>query len=142
MLQAAGLYREANDLARWRECKARALDYDEKWLEAGVAYAEAGFLDDARRCLWRSERPGWLKLRELSGEHPELLSQIELQWARAILDKPSAQLAGEVLERLRDRMKQDPKFALAICTRVELAAGSGHPAAATFARRGFAASLL
>lgn len=116
MMQAAGLYREANDLARWRECRSRALDYEEKWLEAGVAYAEAGFLDDARRCLWRAERPGWLKLRELSGEHPELLSHIELHWARAILEKPSGQLAGEVLERLRDRMKQDSTFALASCT--------------------------
>lgn len=117
MMQAAFAYRELEDVARWRECRARALEYDEKHFEAGVAYAEAGLLDDARPMLWHAERPGWLKLMELAGKHPDLLSHLELHWARAILGNRLTQsTVRDVLVRLRDRMRHDPAFAQASCS--------------------------
>lgn len=113
MMQAASAYRESGDLAKWRECRARALDFEERALESGTAYAEAGLLDDARRCLWRAERPGWLKLMELTNDHPELLASIELQWAKAIQSKPDVRTATDVLERFLQRTENDPRFAQA-----------------------------
>lgn len=116
MMQAAGLFKEAGDTAMWRECRARALDFGENWFEAGVAYVEAGYLDEARRCLWRGDRNGWLKLREIAAQHPELLSHLELQFAKAILDKADAAGTGGALTRLIERIQQDAAFALASCT--------------------------
>lgn len=113
MQQAASAYRDAGDLAKWRECRARALDYDEKALEAGVAYAEAGLLDEARHCLWRAERPGWLRLLELAATHPELLSHIEVKWATALQNKADVRAATEVLERFLQRTRNDDNFAQA-----------------------------
>ncbi len=111
MIQAANAYREAGDAAKWRECRAWALDYDEKSLDAGTAFAEAGLFEEARRCLWRAERVGWLKLLELTGDHPELLSHLEVQWAKAVQGKPDVRTAMAVLERFVQRLENDSKFA-------------------------------
>lgn len=113
MMQAASAYRESDDIAKWRECRARALDFEDKALESGTAYAEAGLLEDARRCLWRAERPGWLKLIELTNDHPELLASIEVQWAKAIQSKPDVRTATDVIERFLQRTDNDPRFAQA-----------------------------
>lgn len=113
LIQAANAYREAGDTAKWRECRARGLDYDEKALDAGTAFAEAGLFEDARRCLWRAERVGWLKLLELTGDHPELLSHLEVQWAKAVEGKADVRTAVEVLDRFVQRLENDAKFAQA-----------------------------
>lgn len=113
MMQAASAYRDGGDAAKWRECRAWALDYEGRALEAGGAFAEAGMLDDARRCLWRAEKPGWLKLLELANSHADLLSHIEVQWSSAIQRKPDVRTASDVLERFLQRATNDPKFAQA-----------------------------
>ena len=113
LIQAANAYREAGDTAKWRECRAWALDYDEKPLDAGTAFAEAGLFEEARRCLWRAERVGWLKLLELTGDHPELLSHLEVQWAKAVQGKADVRVAMEVLDRFAQRLENDAKFAQA-----------------------------
>ena len=113
LIQAANVYRESGDTAKWRECRAWALDYDEKALDAGTAFAEAGLFEEARRCLWRAERVGWLKLLELSGDNPELLSHLEVQWAKAVQSKADIRTAKEVLDRFAQRLENDAKFAQA-----------------------------
>lgn len=152
MMQAASLYREAGDLVRARICKALASDYDDRPFDAGVAYAEAGLLDDARRCLWRAERNGWLRLAELAREHPEQMGQIEVRWVKAILDKPDPLAAAEVLELLADRIDHDSGFAQrsgtdpawqqamdALLGRLVLHGSAGVPLPALMARRLLAA---
>lgn len=112
MQQAANAYREAGELPKWRECRAWALDYDGKALEAGTAFAEAGMLDEARRCLWRAERAGWLKLLELGGQDPRLLSTLEVRWAKVVeSSKPDPADALKVLKEFAGRLAQDTDFA-------------------------------
>jgi hypothetical protein len=113
LIQAANAYRESGDTAKWRECRAWALDYDEKALDAGTAFAEAGLFEEARRCLWRAERVGWLKLLELAGDNPELMSHLEVQWAKAAQSKADVKTAMEVLDRFAQRLENDAKFAQA-----------------------------
>jgi tetratricopeptide (TPR) repeat protein len=114
LMQAANAYRDAKDTRKTLECRALALDFDGRMLEAGNAYRDAGFIDDARRCLWRAGKGGWLRLLELVSDHPELLSDIELQWAKAICGRTDQQEAANVMKRFAERLENDADFAQAI----------------------------
>jgi hypothetical protein len=114
MMQAASTFRELGDGAKFRQCRALALDYDDKPFEAGSAFADAGMLEDAVRCLWRAERPGWLRLQELAREHPELLVRLEVRWATALRSKPDLAEAARLLDGLRARLAADAEFARSV----------------------------
>lgn len=81
--QAAQAYRSGGDMAKARECRARALEAEGQLFEAGEAFFEAGFATpDGVRCLWRSGRKGWLRLCEHFQLHPQIKNEIEFQWAK------------------------------------------------------------
>jgi len=114
MMQAASTFRELGDGAKFRKCRALALDYDDKPFEAGSAFAEAGMLDDAVRCLWRAERQGWLRLQELAREHPELLGRLEVRWSTAIRNKPDLAESARLLDGFRARLEADADLARSV----------------------------
>jgi hypothetical protein len=111
MYQATAAYRDAGDIARARECRAWALEYEGRALEAGAAFAEAGLLNEARRVLWRSERHGWRKLLEIARKFPQLVTELETRWAQAIQQPPDVRAAADVIEAFDQRLHSDPAFA-------------------------------
>lgn len=114
MYQATTAYRDAGDSARARECRAWALEYEGRALEAGAAFAEAGLLNEARRVLWRSERPGWLKLLEIAQQFPQLVTELETRWAKAIQQPPDVRAAADVIDAFDQRLHSDPAFARSV----------------------------
>ena len=78
--QAAQAYRSGNDMAKARECRARALEADGQLFDAGEAYFESGFaVPDGLRCLWHSGRKGWSRLCDHLQQNPQIQGQIEFQ---------------------------------------------------------------
>lgn len=114
LYQAATAYRDAGDSARARECRAWALEYEGRALEAGAAFAEAGLLSQARRVLWRSGRPGWLKLLEIAQQFPQLVTELETRWAKAIQQPPDLRAAADVIDAFDQRLRSDPAFARSV----------------------------
>ncbi len=110
MYQASSNYRDAGDSARARECRAWALEYEDRALEAGEAFGEAGLLNEARRVLWRAERPGWLKLLEIAQRHPQLVAELETRWAKTIQQPPDLKAAAEIIDAFDERLRIDSAF--------------------------------
>ncbi|MSR60354.1 MAG: hypothetical protein EXS05_22385 [Planctomycetaceae bacterium] len=109
--QAAQAYRSAGDLAKAKECKARALEAEKKMLEAGQAYFDAGFaIPDGVRCLWRAGTSGRAQLCENTTQFPEVLHELEFEWARTIRTNAAAPVVAEILNRFAVQLDQ-PAFA-------------------------------
>jgi tetratricopeptide (TPR) repeat protein len=109
---AATAYRSVGDLQRSRECRARALEADQKFLEAGQGYLEARMaVPQALRCLWRAGDKGWKVLRDATADFPQLTSEIEHRWAVGSSQSPNPVSAVQSLGALLQRLKLDKEFA-------------------------------
>lgn len=109
--QAAQAYRSGGDMAKARECRARALEADGQLFDAGEAYFESGFpVPDGLRCLWRSGRNGWTRLCELFQQHPQIQTEIEFQWAKTVTQNPRPDEIVDVIGRFARRL-DDNAFA-------------------------------
>lgn len=108
--QAAQAYKAGGDLNKSRECRARALDAEAKVLEAGEAFLEAGWVDDAIRCFWQAYPDGWGRIRELIADHPEKVDVHEVEWVLAA-NCPSAARLVPLLERVASKAREDREFA-------------------------------
>lgn len=103
--QAAQAYRNAGDQPKARECRARAFEADEKWLDAGRAFLEAGFArPDALRCLWRAGNPGWKELLTAAKDHPELSDELEHAWSLVLVHGREEFDALSLLSRFADHL--------------------------------------
>ena len=106
MKQAAQAYRGAGDPAKARECRARALEFDGAYLDAGKAFVEAGFrVPDGIRCLWRAGTDGRRTLATLPGHEPQVANEIEVRCSQLLLGRPSATAAIDFLQRLATRLE-------------------------------------
>jgi len=74
---AANRYRLAGFQGDANYCLAEALFVDEKFLDAGKAFADCGQHDRAMDAFWRAGRPGDKSLLELSAAKPELQTRLE-----------------------------------------------------------------
>lgn len=111
MRQAAQAYRMANDMPKYRECSARALEFEQRHLEAGQAFLEAGYvIPDAVRCLWTAGSLGWQQLVAAQKDHPVVIRELEFELARILSEPVKAQPTLALLNRLISRLS-DPVFA-------------------------------
>jgi tetratricopeptide (TPR) repeat protein len=110
--QAAQAYRSCNDMPKYRECRARALEAEGQLFEAGDAYFEAGFaVPEGVRGLWRAGKKGWVRLCEKAVDEPQIRREIEFEWARGITEKIGAVEVAKILSRYAKRFDDDPAFA-------------------------------
>jgi tetratricopeptide (TPR) repeat protein len=106
MKQAAQAYRGAQEIAKAKECAARAKEFDGELLEAGRAFVEAGrIVPDGVRCLWLAGEGGWQDLMQLPLRAPQAASEIEVQFAQLLWGKPTVASAIEFLKRLSLRLE-------------------------------------
>lgn len=103
--QAAQAYRSGSDLAKAKECRARAFDAEGQFLEAGTAFFDAGFVIDGVRCLWRAGVEGWTLLRDELGRHPQIQSELEYQLASRIVGRTDLKSLAEVLRIFAKRLE-------------------------------------
>ena len=108
--QAAQAYRNAGIHAKWQECKARALEAEGEWSNAGEAYFDAGFATDGVRCLWRAGRPGWSLLCRRLSQFPHIGNEIEFACARVMEGRHEPNTIADLLERIDNRLN-DQRFA-------------------------------
>ncbi|MBL0172014.1 MAG: hypothetical protein IPP90_15080, partial [Gemmatimonadaceae bacterium] len=109
--QAAQAYRAAGDVPKSRECRARALMAEGSLLEAGDAFVEAGFTTEGVHCLWRGGSAGWKRVTEVALKDPRLLADIEVLWARALVEGATEIRAAEILTEYARRLRVDRAFA-------------------------------
>lgn len=103
--QAAQAFRSAGDMPKYRECRARALEAEDRFFEAGDAYFDAGFaVPDGVRCLWRAGSKGWARLCERSAHAAEVRQELEVEWARGIVEKASAREVARIVDRFEKRL--------------------------------------
>lgn len=110
--QAAQAYHTAGVLPKARECRARALEIEEKYYAAGEAFLEAGFaIPDGVRCFWCAGREGWERLMQESAADPRIGRQMEYQWARGIIKGFDPAAAIDLLSAFIQRLGADAAFA-------------------------------
>lgn len=102
--QAAQAYRSAGDQAKARECRARAIEAEARWREAGDAFFDAGFVPDGIRCLWRAGLDGWRRLCDSLAAFPQIQHEFEYQWARVAVHAGGPEAVGELLARFAARL--------------------------------------
>lgn len=105
--QAAQAYRSGGDLLKAKECRARAFDVEEQFLEAGELFFEAGFVSDGVRCLWQAGKEGWSPLRDKVGISPQIQSEIEYQIASLIVGKADVSGVVGVLKQFSKRLEDN-----------------------------------
>lgn len=109
--QAAQAYRAGGDIAKSRECRARALEADGELFEAGNAFFEAGFISpEGIRCLWRSGKQGWQRLCDLVATYPQIRNESEIQWAIVLTGRPTEERVAELLRLFARRLQEDKRF--------------------------------
>jgi tetratricopeptide (TPR) repeat protein len=108
--QAAQAYRSGGDQAKARECRARALEFEGRWREAGEAFFDAGFVPDAVRCLWRAGREGWRRLCDSLADFPQIQNEFEYEWARVAVHPGGPAEAAGLLSKLAARL-ENPELA-------------------------------
>lgn len=146
MFQASSAYRDAGLPDRANICRAWALNFEGRALEAGPAFAQAGLIDEARQVLWRAERKGWQVLLKLAADYPDLGSHLEVRWI-AVLERGPAELdrARELLEALAKRLEDaelglksygDTAWSLALDRLLELIFPSRGPSAPNVVAKG------
>lgn len=109
--QAAQAYHTAGILPKARECRARALEIEEKFCAAGEAFFEADFaIPDGVRCFWRAGREGWERLIQESDTDPRVNKEMECQWARGIIKGADPAAAMELLSSLTQRLGKEDAF--------------------------------
>lgn len=108
--QASQAYRGLGDMAKAQECRARALEAERNYLEAGEAFFDNGFTAEGLRCLWRAGSPGWEKLANQYADRPGLSQEIEFQWAHGAAVHVGPTAADRLLAALNDRLA-DANFA-------------------------------
>ncbi len=109
--QAAQAYRNAGDSLKSRECRARALECDGHFREAGELFCQGGFeFPDGVRCLWRSGESGWEKLAKLGDRKPEIKQEPEIQLARLLTEEPDVEPTIQVMNDFAARL-EDPVYA-------------------------------
>ena len=105
--QAAQAYRSGGDVAKAKECRARALEAEGNLFDAGDGYFEAGFaVPDGVRCLWRSGRKGWERLCEHVGANAHIQRETEFQWAKGITQKSRPEEVIDLLVRFDRRLEE------------------------------------
>lgn len=110
--QAAQAYRSGGNMAKAKECRARALEFEGQWLDAGEAFFEAGFaVPEGVRNLWRAGRQGWQRLCDKVRNFPTIRQETEFRWANALTSQPGLQTCKELLGILARRLAEDPAFA-------------------------------
>ena len=109
--QAAQAYRAGGNLPKSRECRARALEAEGNFYEAGSAFFEAGWSREGVRCLWRAGRPGWARLVEFAREHPEIEGELEVQFAGAATERQAPSDTVRLVGRFARRLGDDRIFA-------------------------------
>jgi hypothetical protein len=110
--QAAQAYRSVGETAKAKECRARSLELEGHWLDAGDAFFEAGFaVPEGVRNLWRAGRQGWGRLRDKVSEFPNIRQETEFRWASALASQPKLQECKDLLALLAHRLAEDPAFA-------------------------------
>jgi len=107
--QAALAYRSAGDTAKEKECRARSLEADTNYYEAGEAYFDAGFAREGVQCLWRAGRKGWEALTEKLNRHPDIGRDIEYQWSKGIITKANSEEIMRLLALFNTRL-DEPTF--------------------------------
>jgi tetratricopeptide (TPR) repeat protein len=112
--QAAQGYRSAGEISKAKECRARALDVEGFWFEAGLAYLDAGFHDNAVRCLWNAGADGWNELARRSTAE-QLSARLECSWATVIVDETALTESLKILNRFADALG-DKSFCDRACT--------------------------
>jgi tetratricopeptide (TPR) repeat protein len=110
--QAAQAYRSVGDIAKAKECRARALELEGQWLDAGEAFFDVGFaVPEGVRNLWRAGQAGWRRLRNKVSEFPNVRQETEFRWASALASQPKLQDCKDLLALLAHRLVEDPAFA-------------------------------
>lgn len=110
--QAAQAYRSGGDIAKAKECRARALEFEGQWLDAGEAFFEAGFaVPEGVRNLWRAGQAGWKRLRDKVVDFPNIRQETEFRWASSLASQPRLQECKDLLSILAHRLAEDPAFA-------------------------------
>lgn len=100
--QAALAFGAIGDRSSQTHCLALALEYDERYLEAGQTYERGGFLKDAVRTYWKGGTPGRQALARLAIENAQVLGEPEAKVALAVDTQKSPKRWLEALELIRD----------------------------------------
>jgi len=108
--QAAQAYRSAGNHPKARECRARALEADGAYFEAGKAFWSAGFLPEAVNCLWRAGKEGWKHLAQEVSHDAAAQRELEVRWAQAIGGGCSVNEVAAIVEEFARRLSV-PAFA-------------------------------
>lgn len=105
--QAAQAYRSGGDMAKARECRARALEAEGNMIEAGELFFESGFaIPEGLRCLWRAGRKGWTKLCEKIHQHPQIQHELEFQWAKTATQTGRPDEIVDIINRFALRLDE------------------------------------
>jgi len=100
--QAALAFGAIGDRSSQTNCLALALEYDDRYLEAGQTYERGGFLKDAVRTYWKGGTPGRQALARLAIENAQVLAEPEAKVALAIDTQNNPRRWIEALELIRD----------------------------------------
>jgi hypothetical protein len=101
---AAGAYENLSMVPRARFCRAYALQFENKHLEAGNGFWDAGDASQALRCYWHNagDAAARKKMAELARAFPEIGAQIEVRLAQTAQNgSPEA-----ILENLRTLLQR------------------------------------
>jgi len=102
--QAAQAYRSAGNHPKARECRARALEADGMFLDAGKAFWVAGFVPDAVNCLWRAGKEGWQYLAQEAPNDAAAQRELQVRWAKAIFGGCTVREVAAILEEFARRL--------------------------------------
>jgi hypothetical protein len=84
MRQAANMFAATGDVAEQAQCTAIAFEYEERYVEAGVAYEKGGYSKDAMRMYWRGDSQGWEQLERYSMASLSIKEEPEVKVINAI----------------------------------------------------------
>lgn len=107
--QAALAYKNSGDPAKSRECRARALEVDGEYLQAGELFAEGGFVEHSAACFWMAGEPGWRRLVAMGGKFPQIRGDLRFQISESVAAVSTARPTAELIDLFIARL-DDPGF--------------------------------
>ncbi|NUN93281.1 MAG: hypothetical protein HUU04_05820 [Verrucomicrobiae bacterium] len=97
MRNAAFAWRNAGQPTRAAECRARALLFEGRCLDAGNEFRQVGMNDAAVDAWWESGEPGLTRIQREGNADPEIASRVEYRYANFLASSRATVEQGRAL---------------------------------------------